>query len=181
MCNCSPGYPRPRGEYGIISPASGAHWGLPPPTRGIQDGVAGLRGVCGTTPAHAGNPCHRHLSECPSQGLPPPTRGTRPCDRRCTCRKRPTPAHAGNPPQPSAPKQALAAYPRPRGESHLLKPASYTQTGLPPPTRGTPAITSLLTRPSGTIPARAGNPSAVFAGVSRYPDYPRPRGEPAFC
>ena len=88
-------YPRPRGEYEVLSIIAMMVGGLPPPTRGIRLQIKAQPLAPGSTPAHAGNtnrtpqgrssvqvyPRPRgeygyfRCVKCAGTGLPPPTRG----------------------------------------------------------------------------------------------------------
>ena len=109
-------YPRPRGEYYSSKHRERLSEGLPPPTRGIQDGYWSSNHHAGSTPAHAGNtgaalsegaaiavyPRPRGeygavwQAEYQIEGLPPPTRGIPLPKPRGRTKRRSTPAHAGN-------------------------------------------------------------------------------------
>ena len=153
-----------------------ADGGLSPPTRGNPADRAAMRPAGGSIPAHAGEP-RRRLPPAPPSGVYPRPRGGTAC-RRC---RTPSPsgsipAHAGEPGDGSQRGDGGAVYPRPRGGTELVFPARARVSGLSPPTRGNRRpLTSRAVR-KGSIPAHAGEPSAVSAPTRASTVYPRPRG-----
>ena len=194
-------YPRPRGEYSIVSIAAISDSGLPPPTRGIHPSMYSPPSLIGSTPAHAGNTACACASVLPPQvyprprgeytaiaaravharGLPPPTRGIRPATRRATHHVGSTPAHAGNTSRRDACICRTAVYPRPRGEYSRATISARCARGLPPPTRGIHSRNSLPTAGSGSTPAHAGNTGSKGWAARLTTVYPRPRGEYWIC
>ena len=153
-------YPRPRGEYRFAASLGRRRSGLPPPTRGIRACPSNGGSARRSTPAHAGNtkPPMRSIraimvyprprgeykgsgsDNTTSGGLPPPTRGIRANPARQPDRPGSTPAHAGNTLGNVVGKPILQVYPRPRGEYPSATSSSRIASGLPPPTRGIPAL-----------------------------------------
>ena len=190
-------YPRPRGEYINIGWFARYARGLPPPTRGILGRVFCYMDGSGSTPAHAGNTGHYRNAAQPVQvyprprgeyrrtrtacrgsgGLPPPTRGIRMQVRPLALHQGSTPAHAGNTRASPTSSSRLPVYPRPRGEYPGRKPTSITSPGLPPPTRGIQADSSMRPPSPRSTPAHAGNTRARLKRAHTGEVYPRPRGE----
>ena len=90
-------------------------------------------------------------------GLPPPTRGIPPVIAYRAMVVRSTPAHAGNTTGREVAPQTVRVYPRPRGEYLMMPSGCPIRRGLPPPTRGIPAIPANGNLYSGSTPAHAGN------------------------
>ena len=65
-------YPRPRGEYAVVTLCNATRGGLPPPTRGILDGGGQAQRAVGSTPAHAGNTCGAGARNTPPAVYPRP-------------------------------------------------------------------------------------------------------------
>ena len=190
-------YPRPRGEYRPASALDYHAKGLPPPTRGIHDGVWEAFAEGGSTPAHAGNTLHpkrtlRVVRVYPrprgeyndaraaageSGGLPPPTRGIHGYPSVHYRAGRSTPAHAGNTARPTTLWASSRVYPRPRGEYTAWSSSALRALGLPPPTRGIRGGSACLGRCARSTPAHAGNTAAHTPRARRTRVYPRPRGE----
>ena len=190
-------YPRPRGEYHLISRRADYHEGLPPPTRGILVLAAVHRYEMGSTPAHAGNtvsdihrgagaavyprPRGEYLNTKPHLqvvcGLPPPTRGIPQRSLRARRGRGSTPAHAGNTAAGRWTSARITVYPRPRGEYTALIAIPHSPPGLPPPTRGIRGSLACLRLPMRSTPAHAGNTAKAAGQGINDSVYPRPRGE----
>ena len=146
-----------------------AHAGEPAP-----DGSAGGRGEVYPRP-RGGTGMQRFWRQ-NGHGLSPPTRGNR-CGERSSGRlSRSIPAHAGEPPPVALTAGGARVYPRPRGGTARNEERGDLADGLSPPTRGNRNDTSKIRRRSRSIPAHAGEPSAltIVDGVRKV--YPRPRG-----
>ena len=190
-------YPRPRGEYGGGALGANTKQGLPPPTRGIRIPFMIGERCPRSTPAHAGNtggdlkvfvgsgvyprPRGEYISKTSAtitaRGLPPPTRGIRAQVAERAAQARSTPAHAGNTPQSQRYQAWTAVYPRPRGEYGAQQICSRALRGLPPPTRGIPALSIFFVIVARSTPAHAGNTASATTAGTATTVYPRPRGE----
>ena len=196
-CTPSGVYPRPRGEACPRAHRVPRPWGLSPPTRGSHRAPARTCVHQGSIPAHAGKPSPSRLApghagvyprprgEAPDErmqvtadhGLSPPTRGSH---RRTD--QRPSgggsiPAHAGKPLGHAKPGGGAGVYPRPRGEAMTPDEREAVESGLSPPTRGSPEDAPDGVAVGGSIPAHAGKPSRAAADGREEGVYPRPRGE----
>ncbi len=189
-------YPRSRGATGSRGTVTLLSMGLSPLTRG---NLLLPRFPCrapGPIPAHAGQPpcwCQScgtggayprsrgatfsstHTVR-PFGGLSPLTRGNQKKSHPKVALKGPIPAHAGQP--AAAPGSCLArwAYPRSRGATPVDSHPSALATGLSPLTRGNRLDLQLLPRLPGPIPAHAGQPRLLRAGLIDEGAYPRSRG-----
>ena len=67
-------------------------------------------------------------------------------------------------------------YPRSRGGTNSEQSKSRRLPGLSPLARGNLYAKKIQLTSQGTIPARAGEPNAGFAGAGEAGDYPRSRG-----
>ena len=174
-------YPRPRGGTPAAVGNPRQESGLSPPTRGNRTLIDLRTGFKGSIPAHAGEPPRpdsrlatagvyprprggtadiRRLSP-PKDGLSPPTRGNPSGSSSRRRVSRSIPAHAGEPapsPRGACPR---AVYPRPRGGTAVLRPASPPADGLSPPTRGNPGRGGASARRRRSIPAHAGEPPSA--------------------
>ena len=174
-------YPRPRG--GTSTPAARTHWrrGLSPPTRGNRRLVSHPRRLSRSIPAHAGEPADAspspaHATVYPrprggtsalaflpfhSGGLSPPTRGNLALNRRELAKTRSIPAHAGEPSINRPRTFSSSVYPRPRGGTPPVAGSVNLSGGLSPPTRGNLIFSIQANKAHGSIPAHAGEPSAI--------------------
>ena len=110
------------------------------------------------------------------RGLSPPTRGNHLTLRRPKGKTGSIPAHAGEPASRQA-KDALAkVYPRPRGGTPSRRALPVVDLGLSPPTRGNLEDRSGRLEKLRSIPAHAGEPTALRARRGGLGVYPRPRG-----
>ena len=111
-----------------------------------------------------------------SRGLSPPTRGSLLSASLSLALDRSIPAHAGEPSCGSRSPARTGVYPRPRGGASGANFSHVTDSGLSPPTRGSPGV--IVGRiPSGrSIPAHAGEPAGLWSAVRSTTVYPRPRG-----
>ena len=109
-------------------------------------------------------------------GLSPPTRGNRIAGQRRIVKPGSIPAHAGEPKALHGRILYPAVYPRPRGGTGGVSPASLVREGLSPPTRGNPKPDSNTQAPPRSIPAHAGEPKEWREWHARCKVYPRPRG-----
>ena len=92
-------------------------------------------------------------------GLSPPVRGNRRNTIGGRSRQRSIPARAGEP-TPALIRAARAwVYPRPCGGTLTSSGVNTTAVGLSPPVRGNPQAPSDNSWSTGSIPARAGEPS----------------------
>ena len=89
------------------------------------------------------------------------------------------PACAGNTWDSQIPTLTSWDHPRMRGEHLGLKPGGIQSEGSSPHARGTHDLGHLPHRPSGIIPACAGNTSSTPSASARARDHPRMRGEHA--
>ncbi len=69
------------------------------------------------------------------------------------------------------------AHPRSRGEHLSPWAEGLSMTGSSPLARGTPGLRHLQTRPTGLIPARAGNTAEQYLAGGNVRAHPRSRGE----
>ena len=87
------------------------------------------------------------------------------------------PAHAGKTRLAVRLASELGAHPRSRGENWAPSPASHTQAGSSPLTRGKRLVVDLATFKARLIPAHAGKTSWRGPARSRRGAHPRSRGE----
>ncbi len=192
-----PVYPRWRGEHIFRHITKRWGIGLSPLARGTLQNKTVLIAFCRFIPAGAGNtkwqfwpllimavyPRWRgeHYQEIVevfmTSGLSPLARGTRAVRRQHHDSDRFIPAGAGNTGELARRYANPPVYPRWRGEHIPLTEISEKITGLSPLARGTPIICFCTTVPRRFIPAGAGNTYFLSSHESRYPVYPRWRGE----
>ena len=110
-------------------------------------------------------------------GLSPPTRGSPLRDPRLAAEIRSIPAHAGKPPDLEDHVWEQWVYPRPRGEAFGPATGHDADSGLSPPTRGSPGGRAGCASSFGSIPAHAGKPTRRTRVLPSTRVYPRPRGE----
>ena len=159
---------------------------------GISVSLAGI----GSIPAHAGEPFRTGAtrsactvyprprggatSEPPPNrkpgGLSPPTRGSHQPYEVTGTTWGSIPAHAGEPVLVSTCASTCAVYPRPRGGATSESHATPMESGLSPPTRGSPPRGSHDDHPPRSIPAHAGEPQPPASPPTVVRVYPRPRG-----
>ena len=89
------------------------------------------------------------------------------------------PARAGNTEYQSSDHRNTRAHPRSRGEHERCAPITSSKPGSSPLARGTPTLALEWVRPSGLIPARAGNTPRHSLPEARTGAHPRSRGEHA--
>mgnify|MGYP006912926418 CR=1 FL=1 len=110
-------------------------------------------------------------------GLPPHTRGRRRTDW-CHCRDRGlTPAYAGTTASRARWSTKTRAYPRIRGDDKAWAVSALFKRGLPPHTRGRPALPVEVSSRGGFTPAYVGGTARSPPPARRRSDYPRVRGE----
>ena len=122
--------------------------------------------VCGGTP-----PSGPHGS-C-SGGLSPRVRGNRPAPTRQRPGAGSIPACAGEPPLAGQGRAVRPVYPRVCGGTSDSGHAAASGRGLSPRVRGNPVGALPADRAAGSIPACAGEPSAVRRRLGRRQVYPR--------
>ena len=150
-------HPRSRGEHTSTARPPRTYAGSSPLARGTRGVVGRCHRRRGLIPARAGNTNDREGHRRCRGGLIPARAGNTWTVRQGTCR--------------------LWAHPRSRGE-HLLRLRSRSIIGGSSPlARETLTDTSHPLRPSGLIPARAGNTSDSANCERRRRAHPRSRGE----
>ena len=189
-------YPRPRGGTARRREETTRCAGLSPPTRGNLRRPCRSGTCAGSIPAHAGEP-RRSSSDDDGQevyprprggtrrnrryaerqrGLSPPTRGNQSVRRNFRFRRRSIPAHAGEPASGGDNCREPSVYPRPRGGTTCENDGCRIRRGLSPPTRGNPGRWIRRGLSPRSIPAHAGEPSAIRRDGTGGRVYPRPRG-----
>ena len=93
-----------------------------------------------------------------------------------TMSPRSIPAHAGEPTVKGADNAARAVYPRPRGGTTNSASFRLPPKGLSPPTRGNHRCKIHANPALRSIPAHAGEPTAISRSPRPRTVYPRPRG-----
>ena len=86
------------------------------------------------------------------------------------------PARAGEPIGISSLGVWVRVYPRPCGGTTSNSHETQHHSGLSPPVRGNQLSDRGVLYPSGSIPARAGEPLSVLLKLSHLAVYPRPCG-----
>ena len=189
-------YPRLRGGSTLVCRCICSDQGLSPPTRGIRIFTDSFPAKERSIPAYAGDP-PPHLralqgggvyprlrggSRAKSSaegrviGLSPPTRGIPNVPARCPNCAGSIPAYAGDPDMGRTSVCPVSVYPRLRGGSRPAHAVVRQIVGLSPPTRGIRKPSSAASLVAGSIPAYAGDPIRLGAGVRRAAVYPRLRG-----
>ena len=167
--------------------------GLSPPVRGNLRAQKGNQSIVGSIPACAGEPlvCYSSSSGCQvyprlcggtrrwrwgwrfGGGLSPPVRGNRfPRGGGGRC-GRSIPACAGEPPMSAAAMRVTAVYPRLCGGTGGYYWDKWGNDGLSPPVRGNRTAIHRAFLWSRSIPACAGEPTAVVSSCSANTVYPR--------
>ena len=180
----------------MLSSQSGHLTGLSPPARGILQFSDKCTFALRSIPACAGDP-HRpqpptHLytvyprprggsdanggAAGKTDGLSPPARGIPARMVRGYACDPSIPARAGDPRGIRMGCWPCPVYPRPRGGSGVEAARLPPHHGLSPPARGILGVHRVARLPFGSIPARAGYPSAPYSPRACASVYPRPRG-----
>ena len=110
-------------------------------------------------------------------GSSPRMRGTRHHARLETVETGIIPAYAGNTRERHGTVSDRRDHPRVCGEHLPASSGSCTRRGSSPRMRGTPSQTQCAARPSGIIPAYAGNTVTIMKNPSKTWDHPRVCGE----
>ena len=111
-----------------------------------------------------------------SEGLSPRVRGNRTDIEIIRKGKGSIPARAGEPSCDAFQPRGSGVYPRACGGTCRKSRAHRASAGLSPRVRGNPLPCALHVRAHGSIPARAGEPSALRSACSRSRVYPRACG-----
>ena len=109
-------------------------------------------------------------------GLSPRTRGNQVGSRVRDPHEGSIPANAGEPSRPAGGRSAPWVYPRERGGTGVTVTVGVRSKGLSPRTRGNPHLHPAVVPSDGSIPANAGDPSAVNWMPMDERVYPRERG-----
>ena len=173
--------------------------GPSPHTRGNRAPGCRTPGRRGSIPAHAGQPaCGRNRAlrarvhprtrgatpgggpgGSDAEGPSPHTRGNRRGDRRRVGRRGSIPAHAGQPCSTTSTKCACRVHPRTRGATLRANNSHVPPSGPSPHTRGNLVRHVERHAPTGSIPAHAGQPTALFRVHQPRRVHPRTRGATA--
>ena len=190
-------YPRTRGETADRDAGVVGVEGLSPHARGNPGPRVPAPVSSGSIPARAGKPrgrwrwwrCRRVYPRtrgetrtasrpaAPYKGLSPHARGNRRQRRQASRWPGSIPARAGKPAASPATRRPMWVYPRTRGETQRYGSLQSRRAGLSPHARGNPMAPAASPAPSGSIPARAGKPSASASAATGPWVYPRTRGE----
>ena len=193
-------YPRPRGGTSVDNSLNRMREGLSPPTRGNPPLGETAPPPARSIPAHAGEPsaprpavaqrevyprprggtAFRRGRDSSAGGLSPPTRGNLHVADAALRVWRSIPAHAGEPTSTIPPRILGRVYPRPRGGTVDRTHNDVVAQGLSPPTRGNHLAGGAGALRLGSIPAHAGEPSAMRRLAAAPRVYPRPRGGTRF-
>ena len=189
-------YPRACGGTLMRARVFRVSCGLSPRVRGnLALHHGGLTGV-GSIPARAGEPKrepgHRirvavYPRACggtysvswltlPLHGLSPRVRGNRDGSALSVIRRGSIPARAGEPLPFQGHGEMSPVYPRACGGTEFQRVVLMTAVGLSPRVRGNPSHHRQSPEPHGSIPARAGEPSPLWAAASTSAVYPRACG-----
>ena len=189
-------YPRTSGGTPRSSCNRRRRLGLSPHERGNRERSAWTGSPVRTIPARAGEPrtntpvrpdwrdyprtsggtAPPAVTSTPVTGLSPHERGNLSCVMRFSILSGTIPARAGEPSSRTWAASQSWDYPRTSGGTARHRPDGRPPLGLSPHERGNPEPLPCGYRSTGTIPARAGEPSRLGA-MSRKPwDYPRTSG-----
>ena len=172
-------YPRPCGGAALGQHAVHAHDGLSPPVRGSRmletdykqyrrsiparagEPVPGLRPASKSAvyPRPCGGALYKFRRIVGNVGLSPPVRGSRASSAVSRPWERSIPARAGEPRSSRRRTMMHRVYPRPCGGASPFQLENPPPAGLSPPVRGSRRQDESVTILSGSIPARAGEPS----------------------
>ena len=189
-------YPRERGGTRLGAGDDHLCEGLSPRTRGNLEIASSAPLQFGSIPANAGEPPSTRrpsrpqrvyprerggtrsgaASPRPGTGLSPRTRGNRRAPAPAGRPPRSIPANAGEPAAPSSRARARRVYPRERGGTPEPWFANTSGSGLSPRTRGNLLGKPFASKPKGSIPANAGEPSTFPRWRTSTGVYPRERG-----
>ena len=190
-------FPRPRGDGPYRFWPDTGDGRVPPPTRGWPQSPDRWGGHLQGSPAHAGMapasaPSCAGTSRFPRprgdgpvtmgalslQGqVPPPTRGWPCCGRCLRASGLGSPAHAGMARARASGTRPGARFPRPRGDGPDDGTARRARPGVPPPTRGWPAVAEGHEVGVGGSPAHAGMAPLPQWQALAPRRFPRPRGD----
>ena len=192
-------HPRSRGENIKAAVSVVVEWGSSPLTRGKLIPRAGIPGVAGLIPAHAGK-TSRRFGKCPwrtahprsrgenrdaercagrLEGSSPLTRGKLVAPRADLLRERLIPAHAGKTASRRRRRKSTGAHPRSRGENSGRHSIPIVRAGSSPLTRGKPLVRVRPTTCPRLIPAHAGKTRRWRPATRPTRAHPRSRGENA--
>ena len=192
-------HPRSRGAAGVVFTARSRALGPSPLTRGSQATQPSQQRSPGPIPAHAGQPpsspapdragrAHprsrgaAHAGPLLSRGVRGPsplTRGSLVLRQEPRRNLGPIPAHAGQPRFRARRTRTARAHPRSRGAAWCQHRPSPPRSGPSPLTRGSPRPSFRCLRPSGPIPAHAGQPTVDKSTGGCPGAHPRSRGAAA--
>ena len=167
--------------------------GLSPRVRGNHVRRQGFKVRCGSIPACAGEPvppcrkaCQRGVyprvcggttspdeSEIIQEGLSPRVRGNPGWWAWATSNSRSIPACAGEPAAATVRASAISVYPRVCGGTGKSRPWFRRRTGLSPRVRGNQELAREMEQAMRSIPACAGEPSAIGGNSRAEQVYPR--------
>ncbi len=191
------GLPRPRGDRPEKRAAIREAEKSPPPTRGSTLLLMAPEHKSAVSPAHAGidppePPCHPKPTRLPRPRgdrpfcaqvwfvactSPPPTRGSTAGGRRHPLPVVVSPAHAGIDLGGRLERIAQRGLPRPRGDRPLVQKQTQTNSGSPPPTRGSTRSGQALAAAAYVSPAHAGIDLSSCPRSRSWRRLPRPRGD----
>ncbi len=194
-------YPRACGGTESKSVAQSTLTGLSPRVRGNREQVNQVAAASRSIPARAGEPgvCNhqaRHTGVYPRAcggtsmswtkmtslaGLSPRVRGNLRHRRDQHARVGSIPARAGEPFRAMSRLLSRSVYPRACGGTREKLFLTQPWTGLSPRVRGNPDCDATPSRPSRSIPARAGEPSGQPGSMPGCPVYPRACGGTLPC
>ena len=127
-------------------------------------------------PAHAGEPASRTKSSDRAEGLSPRMRGNPSMLGGVVFDQGSIPAHAGEPAQSRPASGIQKVYPRACGGTISLLLFFLFFLGLSPRMRGNPDLRPTCLRPTGSIPAHAGEPTPITCTRLSTWVYPRACG-----
>ena len=194
-------YPRSRGATATFVLKASVIWGLSPLARGNHGFHHPCLPALGSIPARARQPCryqcrhHRRwvyprsrgatsfqrFWNTSSSGLSPLARGNPVDGCRVAAQRGSIPARAGQPRWRSCAGRPAGVYPRSRGATPRRFSKRLRLGGLSPLARGNPAGRRPDPGGGGSIPARAGQPSASTPHRPWRGVYPRSRGATHLC
>ena len=166
-------YPRVCGGTHVPGPGRQGTPGLSPRVRGNHSARPGVRQSEGSIPACAGEPVVAIFVAAASGVYPRVCGGTLPDDEIRNDEGGLSPRVRGNPPDGQHCDALAGVYPRVCGGTSKAHSARPGMEGLSPRVRGNPQNRPLPTRPSGSIPACAGEPEPHGIVSGAWTVYPR--------
>ena len=169
-------YPRTHGGTPGLFPHRQPIEGLSPHTRGNRRHSQKPLGLCGSIPAHTGEPSPAPPGAGAPRVYPRTHGGTDPRSVDSDSQQGLSPHTRGNHSSMSRARSPPTVYPRTHGGTAILHSESWADSGLSPHTRGNRILARSRLQAAGSIPAHTGEPSRCDRSPWTSRVYPRTHG-----